>query len=90
MPGQSPNPYVASGRIPKQKMKVHPLKEDNPYDTHFVFSRQEYDTLCKKAKQCGLSRSVYLRLLILEKPIKARPSEDIQELYVEINRMRDR
>lgn len=55
--------------------------------THFVFSRKEHETLCKKANQCGLSKSAYLRRLILDQPIKARPPEAIHELYVEINRI---
>jgi hypothetical protein len=55
--------------------------------THFVFSHKEHETLCKKAKQCGLSKSAYLRRLILDQPIKARPPEAIHELYVEINRI---
>lgn len=55
--------------------------------THFVFSRREHETLCKKAKQCGLTKSAYLRRLILNKPVKARPPEVIRELYVEINRI---
>lgn len=63
------------------------MKENNPCHTHFVFSHHEYETLCKKAKQCGLSKSAYLRRLILDKPVKARPPEAIHELYVEINRI---
>ncbi|MEL7609134.1 MAG: MobC family plasmid mobilization relaxosome protein [Bacillota bacterium] len=63
------------------------MKDDRACHTHFVFSHHEYETLCKKAKQCGLSKSVYLRRLILDKPVKARPPEAIHELYVEINRI---
>ncbi len=55
--------------------------------THFVFSRKEYETLCKKAKQCGLSRSAFLRRLITGTPVKARPPEAIRDLYVEINKI---
>ena len=55
--------------------------------THFVFSRKEHDALCEKAKQCGLSKSAYLRRLIIDQPVRARPPEAIHELYVEINRI---
>lgn len=63
------------------------MKDDRACHTHFVFSRQEYDTLCTKAKKCGLSRSAYLRRLIMDQPVKARPPEAIRDLYVEINRI---
>jgi hypothetical protein len=55
--------------------------------THFVFSHAEHDMLCRKAKQCGLSKSAFLRRLIMDTPVKARPPEAIHELYVEINRI---
>ncbi len=55
--------------------------------THFVFSRKEHDALKEKARQCGLTKSAFLRRLILNKPVKARPPEALHELYVEINRI---
>jgi hypothetical protein len=63
------------------------MRSGEAVHTHFVFSRAEYDTLCKKAKQCGYSKSAYLRRLIMNKPVKARPPEAIHALYVEINRI---
>jgi hypothetical protein len=63
------------------------MKSGDPVHTHFVFSREEHEALRKKAKQCGLSKSAYLRRLILNKPVKSRPPEIIRELYVEINRI---
>lgn len=63
------------------------MRNGKAIHTHFVFSRKEHETLCKKAKQCGLSKSAYLRRLILDKPVKARPPEAIHELYVETNRI---
>jgi len=63
------------------------MRSGEAVHTHFVFSRAEHETLCKKAKQCGLSKSAYLRRLILDKPVKARPPEAIHEIYVEINRI---
>lgn len=47
----------------------------------------EAQKLCADAKKCGLSRTAYLRRLILHTPVKARPSEDIRDLYREINRI---
>jgi hypothetical protein len=63
------------------------MRSGEAVHTHFVFSRKEHEMLCKKAKLCGLSKSAYLRRLILDKPVKARPPEAIHELYVEINRI---
>lgn len=37
------------------------------------------------AKRCGLSRSVYLRRLIMGAEVKARPSEEIKKLRTEIH-----
>ncbi|MGI6175191.1 MAG: plasmid mobilization protein [Christensenellales bacterium] len=63
------------------------MRNGKAVHTHFVFSHKEHEMLCKKAKQCGLSKSAYLRRLILDLPVKARPTEAIHELYVEINRI---
>ncbi len=50
-------------------------------------NEKEAQALKEKAKQCGLTKSVFLRQLILNKPVKARPPEAIHDLYVEINRI---
>lgn len=57
------------------------------YEICLRLSEKETQALKEKAKQCGLSKSAYLRRLILDKPVKARPPEAIHELYVEINRI---
>ena len=54
---------------------------------HFVLTENEYRTLQQNAQKCGLSRSAYLRRLILNKPVKARPTKDIQKLIGEINKI---
>ena len=59
----------------------------NAYGICLRLSEKETQALKEKAKQCGLSKSAYLRRLILDQPIKARPPEAIHELYVEINRI---
>ncbi len=63
------------------------MRSGDSVHTHFVFSRKEHETLCKKAKQCGLTKSAFLRQIILNKPVKARPPEAIHDLYVEVNRI---
>jgi hypothetical protein len=57
------------------------------YEICLRLDERETKALREKAKQCGLSKSAYLRRLILDQPIKARPPEAIHELYVEINRV---
>jgi len=54
---------------------------------HFVLTENEYRTLQQNAQKCGLSRSAYLKRLILNKPVKARPTKDIQKLIGEINKI---
>lgn len=54
---------------------------------HCVLKKIEYEKLKKDAQKCGLSRSAYLRRLILKKDIKARPPEELKKLYTEINRI---
>lgn len=61
--------------------------KENRYHLHITLSRAESDTLCNDAKRCGLSRSVYLRRLIMKSPVKARPTEQIGKLYEEIHRI---
>lgn len=57
------------------------------HHTHFVLSEKEYNTLKNKARQSGLSMSGLLRNLIMGKRIRARPSDAIKELYMEINKI---
>ncbi|WP_258106876.1 MobC family plasmid mobilization relaxosome protein [Christensenella minuta] len=59
----------------------------NVYEICLRLNEKEALALKEKAKQCGLSKSAYLRRLILDQPVKARPPEAIHELYVGINRV---
>jgi hypothetical protein len=45
----------------------------------------ERERLEADAKRCGLSKSVYLRRLIMGTEVKARPSEEIKKLRTEIH-----
>lgn len=59
----------------------------NVYEICLRLNENETRALKEKAKQCGLSKSAYLRRLILNQPVKARPPEAVHDLYVEINRI---
>ena len=52
---------------------------------HIELSQDDYQLLCERSKQCGLSMRSYLCRLIRDQPVKARPSEEIRRLRGEIN-----
>ena len=54
---------------------------------HIVLAEGEFNTLKKNAKQCGLTRTAYLRALIKNTPVKSRPPKELQILYAEINKI---
>ncbi len=60
-------------------MKLHHL--------HIELTPEQYQLLNQKTKECGLSKKVFLSKYIEDKEVKARPSEEIQELRREIHRI---
>lgn len=52
---------------------------------HIVLDEETHDVLLKDSKQCGFSKTAYLRRLILSEPVKARPTKIVTGLYREIN-----
>ena len=75
-----------AGSALKERVYVA-AKEQAVRHLHFVLCEAEYQTLCKNAKRCGLSRSAYLRRLILKTPVKACQAVEIRALYAEINKI---
>ena len=61
------------------------MRNSKRYDLCLRLYAPEAARLKEDAKQCGLSRSVYLRRLILGAEVKARPSEEIKKLRTEIH-----
>ncbi len=55
------------------------------YQICLRLSKEEKERLESSAKRCGLSKTVYLRRLIMGAQIKARPSQEIKELRTEIH-----
>jgi hypothetical protein len=83
-----PDPYAAlRGGIFAACAARKVMTTKKAYEICLRLSEKETQALKEKAKQCGLSKSAYLRRLILDKPVKARPPEAVHELYVEINRI---
>ncbi len=55
------------------------------YQICLRLSKEEKERLEDSADRCGLSKTVYLRRLIMGAQIKARPSQEIKELRTEIH-----
>ncbi len=47
---------------------------------HFVLSEGQYQMLTRDARRCGLTKRQYLIRLIENRPVKARPGKDIDQL----------
>lgn len=63
------------------------MAKDTVLELCLRLNATEAQRLKADAKRCGLSRSVYLRRLIMKSPVKARPTEQIGKLYEEIHRI---
>lgn len=63
------------------------MKDNDRYELCLRLSQTEREQLEMNAEKCGLSKSVYLRRLIMGTEVKARPSEEIRELRVEVHRI---
>lgn len=57
------------------------------YEICLRLSAEEKERLERGARACGLSKTAYLRRLILEKEIKALPSQEIKALRTEVHKI---
>ena len=55
------------------------------YEICLRLSKEEKELLEHSARLCGLSKTAYLRRLLLGTEVKARPSQEIKELRTEIH-----
>lgn len=55
------------------------------YEICLRLSQEEKTRLESSAHRCGLSRTAYLRHLLLGAEVKARPSQEVKELRTEIH-----
>lgn len=60
------------------------MKNGN-YHFHLELTPEQYQMLCEKAKACGLTKRRFLTQFIEGKEIRARPSEEVQKLRLEIH-----
>ena len=60
-------------------------KKEPKHHLHIELTQQQYQLLCRQAKQSGLTKRAYLARLIEGRPVKARPTKEIKELRTEIH-----
>ena len=60
------------------------MKSEN-YHFHLELTPDQYQMLCEKAKACGLTKRRFLTRFIEGKEIRARPSEEMRKLRLEIH-----
>ena len=60
-------------------------KKEPKHHLHIELTQQQYQLLCRQAKQSGPTKRAYLARLIEGQPVKARPSQEIKELRTEIH-----
>ena len=76
--GRPQSPHAACGR---KKGGVFAKK----YEICLRLNQAEAERLYQDSKRCGLSKTAYLRQLIMGTEIKARPSQEIKKLRTEIH-----
>lgn len=63
------------------------MRNNDRYELCLRLNQAEKEQLETNADKCGLSKSVYLRRLIMGKEVKARPSSEIRELRTEVHKI---
>lgn len=63
------------------------MNDNKKYELCLRLNQAEKEQLEMNAAKCGLSKSVYLRRLIMGKEVKARPSSEIRELRTEVHKI---
>lgn len=63
------------------------MKDMERYELCLRLSQAEKDMLDKNSAKCGISKSAYLRRLIMGTPVRAKPGGEIRELRVGVHRI---
>ena len=62
------------------------MAEKEPkHHLHIELTQQQYQLLCRQARQSGLTKRTFITRLIEGQPVKARPSQEIRDLRTEIH-----
>lgn len=57
------------------------------YEICLRLSQEEKERLESSARRCGLSKTAYLRRLIMGTEVKARPHQEVKDLRMEIHKI---
>ena len=60
-------------------------EKESKHHLHIELTQQQYQLLCRQARQSGLTKRAFIARLIEGQPVKARPSQEIRELRTEIH-----
>lgn len=63
------------------------MAKDTVHELCLRLNSLEAQRLNNSARKCGLTRSAYLRRLIMGTPVKACQAKEIRDLYAEINKI---
>jgi len=63
------------------------MRDNDKYELCLRLNEAEKEQLEMNAAKCSLSKSVYLRRLIMGTEVKARPGNEIKELRTEIHKI---
>lgn len=63
------------------------MGKDTVHELCLRLNAAELEKLNKNAKRCGLTRSAYLRSLIMKTPVKECQTKELRDLYSEINKI---
>lgn len=84
---QSPDVPRWLAREVLKEVEDQKMKSNDRYELCLRLSQAEKKQLETNADKCGLSKSVYLRRLIMGTPVKAKPCSEIRELRVEVHKV---
>ena len=62
-------------------------EKDNVHHMHIELTREQYATLCAKAKKSGLTKRALIVRLLEGQEIRERPSDEIRKLRTEIHQI---
>ena len=62
-------------------------EKDNLHHMHIELTREQYATLCAKAKKSGLTKRALIVRLLEGQEIRERPTEEIRQLREEVHRI---
>ena len=73
-------------QLQRQERSVAPINNKKDVNhLHIVLTPEQYQLLSDKAKQCGITKRLFIVRLLEGTEVKARPSQEIKALRTEIH-----